>query len=95
MTTQLAKSSRRHHAHPELAKELVCLSSLRCLFPCTWLLMHTKPMTNTHRLKPNHTVLLLPAGKGGLEHFLFSLFLTPTEKSGIPNNNLCREDRAG
>lgn len=75
------------------------VSSLHCLFPCTQLLTHTKPMSdctgiNTHMLKPNHNVLLLPAGKGGLECFLFSLFLTPTEKSGITNNNLYREDRA-
>ena len=95
MTTQLAKNSRHHHAHPKLAKELVCLSSLCHLFTRTQLLTHTKLMNdymeiNIHMLKPNQTMLLLPAGKGGLECFLFFLVFTHTANTEIPNKNLYR-----
>lgn len=48
----------------------------------------------THMLKLNQTMLLLPAGKGGLECFLFSLFITHTANTGIPIKNLYRKGKA-
>lgn len=68
--THSLQGIRHHHAHPELAKELICLSSLLPLYTYTIAHAH-KANERPHGDKYTHTkppsnYTLLPAGKGGV-----------------------------